>query len=225
MPDFHSSPRGMPPLGAIAAVGACAFAVNTAFVVTGHATLADLWVLEHLREPNSPGHPTGPDGLVTLAIAASTGASPLLAGPAVAILALALNARRRAREAVLLAATGTGAVALGLFLKTMFARERPNVAWRIAQADGASYPSTQTLFATALALSLALVVYRSTTRPGARALALAIALLAACLVGASRIHLGVHWASDVVAAWSAGAAWAGFCGLATTGQRTRQSSM
>ncbi|MDG2531567.1 phosphatase PAP2 family protein [Caulobacter endophyticus] len=203
-----------------AAGGACAFAATAAFAVTGNATLPDLWVLEHLRASRTTDRPIGPDELISMASLASAAASPFVSGPVAALLALALKIRGRRRDAVLVSAAGAGSVVLGLFLKSMFTRERPEAAWRLAEAHGPGFPSTQTLFATALALSLAIVVFRTAARPRDRAIALGLALIAAGLVGASRIYLGVHWTSDVLAAWSAGAAWAGLCGLATTARRT-----
>ncbi|ADG11497.1 phosphatase PAP2 family protein [Caulobacter segnis] len=219
--ELQTSHKDAKVLAAAAVGGACAFAATAALVMAGNAPLPDLWVLEHLRTAKTPGLAVGPAAITVIASAASAAASPALAGSATAIVALALIVRRRWRDAVLLAATGAGGVVLGLFLKTMFERERPDEAWRLAEANGPGFPSTQTLFATALALSLALVVRRSTARQSARALALGAAVISAGLVGLSRIYLGVHWTSDVVAAWSAGAAWFGLCGLAT--QETKSS--
>ena len=63
-------------------------------------------------------------------------------------------------------------------------------------------------------LTLGVLAARYADRRRVKVLAVVSAVLVSLLVGLSRVYLGVHWASDVLAGWSAGAAWAMACWLA-----------
>jgi undecaprenyl-diphosphatase len=115
----------------------------------------------------------------------------------------------KARRAALLvaAAAGTGSIAVVL-LKAVFGRLRPDAAWAELVAQGPSFPSGHAGNAAIVFLTLGAVLAASRTRQAERSYILAVAALLTLLVGVSRIVLGVHWASDVLAGWAFGAAWA-----------------
>src|SRR3546814_11966667 len=71
-----------------------------------------------------------------------------------------------------------------------------------------SFPSGHAMTAGVVYLTLAAVLIRVETRRRLKAYLLSLAVLVTVAVGASRVYLGVHWPSDVVAGWAAGAAWA-----------------
>ena len=125
-----------------------------------------------------------------------TGAAIFLV-PATAVICICLVVTRRRREAVLLAASMASAWALTYTLKTLVDRPRPEL-WSTAWYWGSSFPSGHSLstatFATALALCSALAWPRS------RYAALPLAVLWIGLMGLSRLVLGVHWPTDVLAA-------------------------
>ena len=122
--------------------------------------------------------------------------------PASAIAVLALLLARRGFEALLLGASMATAPLLVYVLKVVVGRDRP-VLWETQTYWGSSFPSGHTLstaaFATAAALCLARIWPRSAS------LATAVALLWTGLVALSRLVLGVHWPSDVLAALCLGA--------------------
>jgi undecaprenyl-diphosphatase len=62
-------------------------------------------------------------------------------------------------------------------------------------------------------LSLGALLARSQTRKRLKAFLLIVAIVLTVLVGISRVYLGVHWPTDVLAGWTAGAVWAVFCWL------------
>jgi undecaprenyl-diphosphatase len=78
----------------------------------------------------------------------------------------------------------------------------------------ASFPSGHALLSTVVYLTLGAMLARAVKTPAMKAYAMGVAVALALIVGASRVYLGVHWASDVLGGWSLGAAWATLCWLA-----------
>lgn len=105
-------------------------------------------------------------------------------------------------EAVLLSASVLGGATLVYLLKTMVGRVRPTL-WETEWYWGSSFPSGHTLVVAAFATAAVLCMNR--IRPAARELVLPLALLWICLVAISRLVLGVHWPTDVLAAACIGA--------------------
>ncbi len=124
--------------------------------------------------------------------------------------AILLRDRRRhpdARPAIgHLWAAYLGAVALYVLAKPLVHRPRPPAADLIGQASGPSYPSGHATQAIAAWGVLAIVALAGRT-PRARVGLLAAAAAVALLVGASRIYLGAHWLTDVLAGYALGATW------------------
>lgn len=115
---------------------------------------------------------------------------------------------RRSLEAVLLALALGSALAISEGLKSFFGRERPPDIYRAAEALNPSFPSGHALLSAALYLSLGAMLARATSNRSTRVYIMTVAILITLLVGATRVYLGVHWASDVLAGWCIGAAWA-----------------
>jgi len=122
-----------------------------------------------------------------------------------------LAARRQRVHAVLVVVTTLGAAVLVPLLKHVIARERPPVADRLAVETSWSYPSGHSLGSTAVLGVIAIVVTSRMTRRVVRALVRAAAALLVVAIGVSRVYLGVHWPSDVLAGWLAGGLWLAFC--------------
>jgi membrane-associated phospholipid phosphatase len=132
-------------------------------------------------------------------------------GLLVLIVAAVLVQRGRKRWAAYLLVTAAGSLGLNLGLKALFARARPDAATALWQAHGYAFPSGHAMDSAAVFGALAYLVLRATR---SRRIRSACVSLAACLVAAislSRVYLGVHWISDIVAGVGAGAVW-----LATT---------
>jgi undecaprenyl-diphosphatase len=125
--------------------------------------------------------------------------------PLVVIVIVVLLIRRLPRLALYLAVTGIGAMLLDPSLKTLVGRVRPVVADPIAVGGGNSFPSGHTLGTTVVYGMLALV-FLSMAR---RRWIVAVAATIIVAVGLTRIALGVHFLSDVLAGWFLGVAWIG----------------
>jgi undecaprenyl-diphosphatase len=126
-----------------------------------------------------------------------------------AVVAFSFMLIQRKRLSALLLVVGLiGGVALSEGLKALFERERPPVAYQAVETLNASFPSGHALLSTVFYLTLGVMLTRAFPRRRLKAFVLGAAILIALLIGLTRVYLGAHWASDVIAGWCAGAAWA-----------------
>ena len=133
----------------------------------------------------------------------------VLAGVA-AIAAYLLARRRYYAEAVLMVLAYVGAEVLSYSLKLAFQRDRPFFTDPLATVSTYSFPSGHATVSVAVYGALCLVLVRRLTGP-ARLVCLAVAVLLVSLIGFSRLYLGVHFLSDVLAGFSVGLAWLALC--------------
>jgi membrane-associated phospholipid phosphatase len=115
------------------------------------------------------------------------------------------------RWAAYLFVTGGIGGLLNLWLKSTFARARPELAEALRGAHGYSFPSGHAMGSTVVFGALSYIAFRSFRSWNRRAAALALTTSMVVAIAASRIYLGVHWVSDIAAGISAGVVW-----LATT---------
>lgn len=128
-------------------------------------------------------------------------------GIAVLIVATALVLRARWSDAsILLAIAGSGA-ALASLLKVMFARARPVLVPHAVETFGSSFPSRHAMVATIVYLAFAFLLGRGTESLRLKIYFFGVAVGLALLVGLSRLFLGVHWPTDVLAGWALGLFW------------------
>ncbi len=129
-----------------------------------------------------------------------------------------LAARHSRRRLYMFIATMTGGPILNMLLKTHYQRPRPTAFPFLTHADGFSFPSGHSMGSMLFFGSLAYVVYFTFERDRVwRITAVALCLALVVLVGGSRIYLGVHYLSDVVAGFTAGLFWIAVCLSATEG--------
>lgn len=168
----------------------------------------DRQVLSALRTGGEASNPIGPWWVEEAAadLTALGGISVLLLFTLLAVSYLLLQRHRGAALRLVLGLIG--AVALSEGLKSVFERERPPVAYQAVETLNASFPSGHALLATVFYLSLGTLVAQGLTRRRDKAWVLGAAVLLALTVGITRVYLGAHWLSDVVAGWCVGAAWA-----------------
>lgn len=143
------------------------------------------------------------NGLTSVAAALSRIGGLACLGP----LALAVFARLvwrwRIREAVWLFLTIAGGRLIVETIKTALERPRPPAPDRLALVTSYSFPSSHSAGSMVTCLAFAMLF----SRPGP---VLAPAIAIACAIGWSRIALGVHWPSDVIAGLGFGMLWVGF---------------
>lgn len=121
-------------------------------------------------------------------------------------LTVVLLVRRRTRPALYVAVTGLGAATLSPLIKDIVDRLRPVVDTPVATAGGPSFPSGHTLGVTVW-VGVVLLVLLPVVPAARRRLAVAVGVALVVAVGLTRIALGVHFVSDVLAGWLVGAGW------------------
>lgn len=143
--------------------------------------------------------------------------------PLAVVIGLVLAGRGRRADALLLTLALLGSEGLALLLKAGFERERPFFADPLAVESSFSFPSGHATVSLAVYGALGYIGARRARTRQRRALVLAAAGVLVLLIGASRLYLGVHFLSDVLAGFSAGLVWVVLCGWATARLRKQQS--
>jgi undecaprenyl-diphosphatase len=127
-----------------------------------------------------------------------------------------LLVRRQWHAAVLVLVAAGGGALLMQVLKDAFERPRPQIVPHLFGDVGSlSFPSGHALAAAAVYLTLAALLARMTEDRRSKAFVVTAAFVIVFLVGFSRVYLGVHWPSDVLAGWTAGLCWAVLCWTVT----------
>lgn len=124
---------------------------------------------------------------------------------------------RRWRAAIILLAAGLGALLVTIVLKDHFMRVRPDVVQPLVAESSWSFPSGHSLCSAAIYITLGAIWAGRLSARRAQVALMAGAFLLSFLIGLSRIYLGVHYPTDVLAGWSAGTAWAIICAAALIG--------
>ena len=173
----------------------------------------DEWLLHLLRVPSHPQIPIGPAWLLEVAqdITPLGGRTMLVAVTLFAIGYLALERKYGAMWLVGVATAGGGLLSTGL--KQFFGRERPDLVPHLAAVSSLSFPSGHSLLAAVLYLTLGALLARFAARRRTKVYLLTVALFATFMIGSSRVYLGVHYPTDVLAGWCVGLVWALSCWL------------
>jgi undecaprenyl-diphosphatase len=180
-------------------------------VTEGSTAAVDRAILLMLRDSADPRLMAGPGwlqevmrdftglggyGILTLATVAATGF---------------LCLEHKWHAAVLLLVAVLGGMLLSTLLKAGFDRPRPDLVPHGSIVSSASFPSGHSMLSAVVYLTLGALIARFRSDPGVRVYILGLSIFVTFLVGVSRVYLGVHWPTDVLAGWALGAAWALLC--------------
>lgn len=205
----------------ILGLGVFAFIGIAEEVLEGDTLRFDSWLLLALRAPGDPGDPLGPAGVEEMFrdFTALGGIGVLSLLTLASFGYLWLQGLRRVALFLLLAIAG--GLLLSLALKSGFDRPRPELVSHGAMVYTSSFPSGHSMLSAVVYLTGGALLAMVHSARRVRIYLIGCSVLATLLVGVSRVYLGVHWPSDVLAGWAAGAAWAAACWLAAQWFRER----
>ncbi len=198
-------------LGAIWLFGGIAEDVVTGDPLTVIDTQVATWFHDHTTPPLTNA----------MQIITSLGSTVVISGITLLTSGLLLW-RRYWYQLLALILTVPGGMLVNLLLKSTFARQRPVFENPIVTLTSYSFPSGHTMMATLLYSTLAVFAVLALRAWRWRVLAVLVAFLVVLLVGFSRIYLGAHYLSDVLAAIAVGVAWLALCLTAVDTFRRRR---
>jgi len=173
----------------------------------------DTAILLFFREAGNPAVPIGPawfaDAVRDLTSLGS--ASVLIFITAATVVYLIITGR--AAAALFVFVSVAGGQLLSSVLKLGVDRPRPDLVAHLTDVHTLSFPSGHAMLSAVTYLTLGALAARAARSRAVEIYLIGLALLATFLIGASRVYLGVHWPSDVLAGWCAGASWAMLCWL------------
>jgi undecaprenyl-diphosphatase len=180
-------------------------------VRSGATQAFDEYLLRALRDPADGADPIGPAWLEMMFSDITTlgGTTVLILITLLAIFYLVMDSKHHAALFVLVS-IGGGQL-LSMTLKNAVGRPRPDLVAHLVEVQTASFPSGHAMLSAVSYLTLGALLARVQPRLRLKAFLLAVAVLLTLLVGASRVYLGVHWPTDVLAGWCFGAGWALLC--------------
>ena len=118
---------------------------------------------------------------------------------------------RRPRTSLYVVVAVVGGTALTFALKFLFDRPRPSLIAPEALPGDPSFPSGHAAISAVVYLTLGLLLARAVPERRLKVYVVALAVVLTLAVGVSRVYLGVHWPTDVLAGWALGGAWALLC--------------
>lgn len=182
--------------------------IATGWLALGGASAGfDREILTGLRAPGDLARGIGPSGTPQLVwLVSFLGAHAVLALFTL-IVAARIYARGHRRLAAITISGVAGAMVLSAALKFAILRPRPDVTPHLGGFAGSSFPSSHAMLSAAVYGVLALSLAQMAPSQAHRNLLYGMAAIAAIVIGMSRLYLGVHWPTDVLAGWCFGVAW------------------
>jgi undecaprenyl-diphosphatase len=168
-------------------------------------------IMRSLRQPDDLSKPLGPWWSAEMArdITALGGATVLSIMTTLVVGYLLI--RRAHATVVLVLVAMLGGYGLSNFFKNFFERPRPSIVPHLAEVVSASFPSGHSMVSSVMYLTLGSLLARTVARRREKVYFVGASIMLTFLIGLSRVYLGVHYPTDVLAGWSAGIAWALLC--------------
>jgi undecaprenyl-diphosphatase len=180
-------------------------------VLEGETESLDRTILLALRNPDDMSDPLGPrwfeEAVRDFTGLGGMGVVTFLTVAAVGFLLL----EGKNRATVLLVTAIVGGLAVSSLLKWSFDRARPDLVPHGSHVYTSSFPSGHSFMAAATYLTIGSLLARMHSGLATKAYFLLMAILLTGAVGISRVYLGVHWPTDVLAGWTVGASWSLLC--------------
>jgi len=202
--------RELVTLGVLALVagGMWVFLTLARYVSLGEVAQLDERLVLGLRNPHDPADPVGPRWFEEMMRDfTALGGTAVLGALAIAAIVYLVLIQKRGTALMALVAVG-GGILVSLVLKDLFDRPRPDLVPHGSYVYTKSFPSGHSMLSTVTYLTLGAVLARVQPRRLLKLYLMGLALGVSAIIGVSRVYLGVHWPSDVLAGWAAGSVWA-----------------
>lgn len=195
------------------AAGSLGFVLLASEVMEGETKSFDEKILLAMRKPGNPQEPIGSQAVREAArdVTALGGITVLT------FITLAVGGflilDRKGKLAVFVFVSITSGMLASTLLKDLVDRPRPDAVYRSVYASNSSFPSGHSMMSGLTYWTLGALLARSRKSKRMKAYFLVVATMITIPVGVTRVYLGVHWPTDVLAGWTAGAVWALLCWL------------
>lgn len=192
----------------VLATGALLVYLASSLLVRDGIAGLDLQLMQLLRVDGIGSDPIGPQWLEGFArdLTALGGNGLLLLVVVLSVVILSLGGRHG--PAMLLGWASLGAYLLNNVIKFGFGRARPDFIAPTVLVESSSFPSSHAMLSSVVYLLLAAIVARETTDRRLALLLLGSAAAVVVAIGLTRMYLGAHWGSDVLAGWTLGTGFA-----------------
>jgi undecaprenyl-diphosphatase len=189
-------------------------------VMEGETVAFDTRMLRALRDPVDPSRMIGPRWLEGAVLDLTALGSPVILGLVVLAVVGFLLLQTRYRTALFVLVSSSSGWFVNFALKSLFERTRPSVVPHLRDVGSPSFPSGHALTSAVVYLTLGAVLMHVSKGRLTKVYCLTTAMLLTLLTGVTRVCLGVHYPTDVLAGWIVGLLWASLCwGAAQTLER------
>lgn len=193
------------------ALALAGFAYLAAQVMAGRTLAIDRWLLLRFRSDADLQLTIGPRWFArTMVDLTALGGGPVLALVTLFVAGYLVSRRKIALGLFVAASIAAGGLSSEL-LKSAFVRARPDVVPHLVEVTSASFPSGHAMNSAMVYLTAAALVASAERSARVRLYLMGSAALLTLGIGFSRVYLGVHFPTDVLAGWAVGAAWALGC--------------
>jgi undecaprenyl-diphosphatase len=182
-------------------------------VLEGDTMAFDRAMILALRDPSNTAVPIGPTWFHGAMVSITAMGSGTVLTLITVIAAGYLIAERKPAVAAFTVSSVAAGALLGTVLKSVYSRARPDVVTHLVGTHSASFPSGHAMNSAVVYLTLAVLIARTAQDRRISAYLIVVAIVMTLVIGFSRVYLGVHWPTDVVAGWCVGGLWAMTCSL------------
>jgi undecaprenyl-diphosphatase len=198
---------------AIGTAGTLGFIKLADEVLEGDTESFDQWAVQALRDPANPSDPIGPRWLEEMGRdATALGGIGWLTFTTLVVAGF-LFLIGKARMALFMTGAAFSGAVISFLLKHIYSRPRPDLVPHLSIVSTSSFPSGHSMLSAVVYLTLGSLLASVLPDAKLKIYVLAVAAMLTFFVGVSRVYLGVHYPTDVLAGWLAGLVWALVCWL------------
>jgi len=183
-------------------------------VMEGETLAFDKQIILAFRRADDPSRPIGPGWMTGVLLDLTALGGPVVIGLVVLAVVGFLVLQTRYWTAFFIFMTALTGEAVSFAMKSVFSRPRPSLVPHLREAFSSSFPSGHAMQSAIIYLTLGAMLMRIAEGRLTKIYCCLVAMLLTFLVGVSRVWLGVHYPTDVLAGWIVGLFWASVCWLA-----------